>query len=129
MEIARLGIDQIGRERAGIAPEERVGERAVAPEEAREVDAHEQLGERVEQAAAEVGDARPAEEQAVRQREVEVPRDQHGLRLLAVLARRARDDADGLDHRHDLVGQRAQQPVLVARDARRQCLERVERSP
>ncbi len=52
--------------------------------------------------------------------------DQHGLRLLPVLARGARDDADGLDDGHDLVGQRAQQPVLVPRDARRQRLERVE---
>ena len=85
VQLARLGIDEVGRERAGVAPEERVRERAVAPEEAREVDAHEQLGERVEQAVAQIGDARPAEQAAIRQREVEVPRDQHGLGLVPVL--------------------------------------------
>ena len=113
MEIAGLGIDQVGRERAGIAPEERVGERAVAPEEAREVDAHEQLGERVEQALRRSATPGPLKSGRYGQREVEVPGDQHGLRLLPVRARRARDDADGLDHRHDRIGQLAQQPVLV----------------
>ena len=125
MEIARLGIDQVGRERAGIAPEERVGERAVAPEEAREVDAHEQLGERVEQAVAQVGTPGPLKSRRYGS-------EKSRCRVISTASAPggprpgARDDADGLDHRHDLVGQLAQQPVLVPRDARRQRLERVE---
>ena len=126
MQLAGLGIDEIGRERAGVAAEERVRERAVAPEEAREMDPDEQLGERVEQAVAQIRHAGPAEQAAVRQREVEVPRDQHRLGLVPVLARAARDDADGLDHRHDGIVQGAQQPVLVSRDPRRQRLERIQ---
>ena len=41
VQLARLGVDEVGRERAGIAPEERVRERAVAPEETAEVKADE----------------------------------------------------------------------------------------
>ena len=126
MQLARLGIDEIGRERARIAPEERVRERAVAPEEPREVDADEQLGERVQQAVAQIRHARAAEQAAVGQREVEVPRDQHGLGLVAVVPHVLRDHADGVDHGHDRIVQLAQQPVLEPRDARRQRLERVQ---
>ena len=127
VQIAGLGVDEVGRERARVAPEERVRERAVAPEEAGEVDAHEQLGERVEQAVAQIGHARAAEEAAVRQREVEVARDQHGFGLVAVGTRALRDDADRLDHRADRIGQLAQHPVLVPREPRGQRLERVDR--
>ncbi len=126
MQLARLGIDEVGRERAGVAPEERVRERAVAPEEAREVDAHEQLGERVEQAVAQIGHAGPAEQAAIGQREVEMPRDQHRLGLVPVGLGVLRDDADGVDDGHDRVVERAQQAVFEPRDPRRQRLERVE---
>ena len=97
------------------------------PRRTRQVDPHEQLRERVQQAVAQIGHAGPAEQAAVGQREVEVPGDQHRLRLVPVLAGTARHDADRLDDRHDRVGQLAQQPVLVPRDARRQRLERVQR--
>ena len=43
VQLAGLGVDEVGRERAGVAAEERVRERAVAPEEAAEVEADEQL--------------------------------------------------------------------------------------
>ena len=39
------------------------------------------------------------------------------------------DDADRLDDRHLLGGERPQQPVLAPRDRRRQLLERVDRRP
>src|SRR5207244_178208 len=70
VELARLGVDEIGGELARVAAEERVRERAVAPEEAREVQAREELGERVEQAVAEVGDATAGEQDPVGEREV-----------------------------------------------------------
>ena len=60
VELAGLGVDEVGGERAGVAAEERVRERAVAPEEAAEVQPDEQLGARVEQPPAQVGDARRA---------------------------------------------------------------------
>ena len=62
MELTRLGIDEIGGERARVTAEERVRERAVAPEEAAEVEADEELGARVEQPSAQVGDAAASEE-------------------------------------------------------------------
>ena len=43
VQLARLGVDEVRGERAGVAPEERVRERAVAPEEAGEVQPDEQL--------------------------------------------------------------------------------------
>ena len=125
MQLAGLGVDEVGGERARVAAEERVRERAVAPEEPAEVEAHEQLGARVEQPPAQVGDAAAREQRAVRQREVEVPRDQDGLELVAAVG----DDADRLDDRH-LVGREARSSPYSRRATRRgQLLERVERRP
>ena len=96
MELAGLGVDEVGGERARIAAEERVRERAVAPEEAAEVEAHEQLRAGVEQAPAQVGDAAAGEERPERERVVEVARDQDRVEVAAAVG----DDADGLDDRH-----------------------------
>ena len=96
MQLAGLGVDEVGGERAGIAPEERVRERAVAPEEAAEVEPDEQLRARVEQAAAQVGHAAAREERPERQRVVEVARDQDRLEPFAALG----DDSDRLDDGH-----------------------------
>ena len=79
MQLARLGVDEVRGERARVAPEERVRERAVAPEEAAEVQPDEQLGARVEEPPAQVGDAAAREEGAERERVVEVARDQRAL--------------------------------------------------
>ncbi len=83
MQLARLGVDEIGGERAGVAPEERVRERAVAPEEAAQVQAGEQLDERVQQLRAQVGNAARGEQRAVRERELEVARDQHRVEVVS----------------------------------------------
>ena len=48
VQLARLRVHEVRRERAGVAAEERVRERAVPPEEPREVEAHEQLRSGVE---------------------------------------------------------------------------------
>ena len=124
MQLARLGVDEVGGQGAGVAPEERVRERAVAPEEAAQMQAREQLDERVQQVRAQVGDAARREERAVGQRELEVARDQHGVEVV----RPAGDDADGLDDRQALAFEPAQQRPLAARRALGQLLERVERA-
>jgi hypothetical protein len=96
MPFARLRVDEVRGERARVAAEERVRERAVAPEEAGEVQPDQQLAERVEQARAQIGDpvaCVPREERAVRKREVEMAGDEDVLEVLAA----RRDDADRLD--------------------------------
>ena len=125
MELAGLGVDEIGGERARVAAEERVRERAVAPEEAAEVEADEELGARVEQPPPQVGDAAAGEERPERERVVEVARDQDRVEVAAAIG----DDADGIDHRHLVGGERAQQPVLALRQLDRQLLERVQLRP
>ena len=109
VQLARLGVDEVGGERARVAAEERVRERAVAPEEAAEVEPDEQLGAGVEQAPAQVGDAAAGEERAERERVVEVAGDQDRVEVRAAVG----DDADGLDDGHLVGGERAQQPVLA----------------
>ena len=98
VQLARLGVDEVGRQRAGVAAEERVGERAVAPEEPAQVQAREQLGQPVQEVGSEVGDAVTREEGAVGERVVEVPRDQHRVHLVGPF----RDQAHRLDDRQAL---------------------------
>ena len=49
VQLAGLGVDEVGGERAGVAAEQRVRQRAVAPVEAGQVQPDEQPGQRVEQ--------------------------------------------------------------------------------
>ena len=95
MHLARLGVDEIGGERSRIAPEERVRERAVAPEEPPEVQADEQLCAGVEQAPSQVGHAAAREKRPERERVVEMPRDQDGVEIVTSFD----DHADRLDRR------------------------------
>ena len=114
MELAGLGVDEVGRERARVAAEERVRERAVAPEEAAEVEPDQQLGARVEQPPPQVGHAAAREQRAERQRVVEVAGDQDRLEPLAALG----DDADRLDDGHLVGGEaRAAARTRAARSA------------
>ena len=69
VELARLGIDEVGGERARVATEQRVRQRHVAPEEPDDVQPHEQHGERVDQARRGVGPQRLREQRAIGQRE------------------------------------------------------------
>ena len=96
MQLAGLGVDEVSGERTGVAAEERVRERAVAPEEAAQVEPDEQLGARVEEAPPQVGDAPTREERPEGERVVEVPRDQRAFEALAAFG----DDTDRLDDRH-----------------------------
>jgi len=122
VHLGGLGVDEVCGELTSVAPEERVRQRAVAPEEPGQVEAHEQARERVEQQVERRGQDGPREHEPVWQRVVEVARHQHRLRAGAAVA----DDADRLDGRQAELGERAQQLVLALREPRRQFLERVE---
>ncbi len=124
MQLAGLGVDEVGGERAGVAAEERVRERAVAPEEAADVQPREQLGERVQQMRAQVGERGAAEERAVGKRVLEVARDQDRVEVVVASG----DDADRLDDRQRLALEAPQQRPLAARRPLGQLLQRVERA-
>ena len=98
VQLAGLGVDEVCRERAGVAPEQGVGQRHVAPPEAGEVQPDEQHGQRVDEALRGVGPQRLAEQRAVGQRELQVPGDQarrRGASPSAALP--AADHAERLD--------------------------------
>src|SRR5439155_4575619 len=122
VQLARLRVDDVRGERAGVSAEERVRQRAVAPEEASEVQPHHELGERVEEPAAQVGQAATGEERPVREGELEVAGDQDGVEVGAA----ARDDADDLHRGDRLVLEVPQQPVLALGQPLGQLLERIE---
>ena len=111
VQLAGLRVDEVGGERAGVAAEERVRERAVAPEEAAEMEAREELGERVQGVRAEIGDRRAGEERAVGQRVLEVPRDQDRVEVVAAVGH----DPDRLDDRQLLALEPAQERPLASR--------------
>ena len=96
VQLAGLGVDQVGGERARVAPEQRVGQRAVAPEEADQVQPDEQHGQRVEQPCDRVRADVRGEQRPVRQRELQVPGDQDRVERLAVGVHAVQDDADGV---------------------------------
>jgi hypothetical protein len=123
VQLARLRVDEVGGERAGVAAEERVRQRAVAPEEAGEVQPDEQLGERGANRGLGSGQRLAAEDQPVRKRELEVARDEDVRQVVAL-----RDDADRLDRGDLAVGELAEQAVLAVGERRRELLQRVERA-
>ena len=96
VQLARLRVHEVGGERARVAAEERVRQRAVAPEEPRQVKPHEQLRAGVEKPVAEVRKSGAREERAEGQRVVEMPGDQHRIERLVVTG----DHAHDLDDRH-----------------------------
>ncbi len=124
VQLACLGVDEVCRERAGVAPEERVRERAVAPEEPAQVQAREQLDERVQEVRAQVGDAGAREQSAVGQGVVEVPGDQDRVEIVAPRGH----DPDGLDDGERLSLQAAEERPLAPGGALRQLLDRVQRA-
>ena len=113
VQLAGLGVDEVRRERAGVAPEQRVGQRAVPPEEAGEVQPDEQQRQRVEQPRRGVRPQGLREQRAVGQRELQVLGDQRRLELLAVRRLAPGDDADRLDARDVEAVEPAEQAVLA----------------
>ena len=113
------------RERAGVAAEQGVRQRAVAPEEPVEVELDEQLGQGVEHRHPQLVHGLAGEQHPVGQREREVTGDEHGVERLAVVTTAAAGHADGLDHRRRTLLQVAQEPELPVGDAVLLLLERV----
>ncbi len=116
MHLAGLGVDEVRRERAGVAAEERVRQRAVAPEEADEVQPHHEHRERVDEARDGVGAQRGGEQRAVGQRELQVARDDRGRQVLAGRVGAAGDDADRVDARDVAAAELEEQVVLALGD-------------
>ena len=94
-QLAGLGVDEVRRERAGVAAEQHVGQRHVAPVEAGQVQAHQEHHDGVDQRREVLGGHAVREEAAVGQRELQVLGEQRGRQLLAL-----RVDASG----HDRLG-------------------------
>ncbi len=124
MQVARLGVHEEGGERLRVAPEQRVRQRHVTPVEPHEVQAHEEDGERVDEARGGVRAQRLAEQRAVGERELEVLGDEHGLEPLAVRVLSPGDDAHGDDARHLEPTELPEQLVLAVRDRLADLLDR-----
>jgi hypothetical protein len=102
-----LGVDQVGHHRSGVAPEEDVGERGVAPEHPSQVEPDEQHHGGVDQHLS-GGRGVPADHVPVGQRVVEVPRDQRG----DVARPPGPHETHWLDHGQPAVDQHPQRAVL-----------------
>ncbi len=128
LELAGLDVHDIGGQRTCIASEERVVERAVAPEEAGQVQPDEEARQRVEEELLWLLEAAPAEHDPERQRVLEVARDQHRRQLLGVPPAPLAHDGNRLDGGHARALEVAEQPVLALCDLVRQLLEGVVRA-
>ena len=126
--LAGLRVDQVRLKRARVVPEQRVGQRAVPPEEPGQVQPDEQFDQRVQQAVDGLDAPRVGEDRTVRRRVGEELGHQDRV---AVLLRGQRlvqvdRDPDRLDGRDVQVGQRPQYVVLAPREPFTQFLERVQ---
>jgi hypothetical protein len=109
--LAGLDVDDVRRQLAGVAPEQRVRQRAVAPVEAGQMETYQEPDQGVEQAFAQVGDgqAAPGQERTVGERVVEVPRDEHAVVAVGFPG----EHRDHLGGGQAVLGQLAQQAVLA----------------
>ena len=107
-----LGVDEIGNEIAGVSPEERVAERAITPEEADEMDANEQHGQRVDQLLVETLTTLGREQVEVGERIGEVSSDQHRVERFALCVEALVGHADEIDDRELLLFQEGEQLEL-----------------
>ena len=124
VHLAGLGVDEPGGVELAVAGEQRVGERAVAPVDAVAVQLDEQADHGVEEARAVRGPVRgqPRDEAPVLPRPHEVAGQQDRDVVVGL------GDEPGRAHRREALDLEVAQHVeLVARDARRQLLERPER--
>jgi hypothetical protein len=122
MLLAGLRVDQVSPEGSRVVAEQRVRQRAVAPEEPGQVQPHQQLDQRVEQPVGRLPDARAGEQRSVRRRVLEEPGHQDRVQVRPAVD----DDADDRDRGHVELGQRPQQPVLAPGQPFAEGLERVE---
>ena len=116
VQLTGLRVHEVRREGARVAPEQGVGQGAVAPVEARRVHPHQQGCECVQQPAGGVRAQRRGEERAIGQRELQVPGDQRRVERLAVVVDPAGEHAHCLDGGQVAALQLAQEAVLPQRD-------------
>jgi hypothetical protein len=109
-----LGVHQVGADPSGVGPEERVGQRAVAPEQPGQVQPHQQLDHGVEQLVGRAQGVAVREHVAVGHRVVEVPGDQHRVLRDPVHRWPLDTHPEHRDRRHPLRLQLPEQPVLPA---------------
>ena len=114
VQLAGLGVNEVCRERAGVAAEQGVGQGHVAPPEAREVEPHQQHRQGVDQPLCGVRAQALGEQRAVGQRELQVPGDQRGVERPTRCVDAAEDDSDRLHAGHIEALELAQQAVLAA---------------
>ena len=126
MLLAGLRVDQVRLQRARVVPEQGVGQRAVAPEKARQVQPDQQLDQRVEQPVGRLQAPGVGEDGPVGGRIAEEPGNQDRV-LVAVSGTVPVDrDADHLHGRDAELGQRPEQPVFAPRQPLAQLLEGVQ---
>ena len=126
MQLAGFGIDEIRRECTGVAPEERVRQRAVFPGKADEMQAYEQLRECVEQLVGQLGVEPARKQRAIRQRVPEVLRHQGRIELLAVVVDPFDHHPTSADDGQLALREFAQHAVLAFGHMLRQFFDRVD---
>ena len=84
VQLAGLSVDQVRGERTGVAPEQGVRQRDVAPQEADQMQPHQQDDHGVDQPVDGVLPYAAVEQRPVRQGELQMPGDQNRVERLAV---------------------------------------------
>ena len=120
VDLARLGVHEVRLHAVAVPPEQRVGERAVAPVDAAPMEVDQQPRHRVEQAVAVGAGGQPHHQPAVLERMGQVFRDEDARVPLRRLGQ-----PDRLDRRQVERLQVAQHVVLAPREVQRQFLQRV----
>ncbi len=121
-----LRVDQVGRQPSGVAPEQDVGQRAVAPHEPVEVQLHEQDSGRVEESVLLVGAPLARQEIGVRQGEVEVAGHDDALEGLAAAVGTVGHGGHGDNRGHGPVRHLPEEAVLAASGLVADLLQRVD---
>ncbi len=116
LQITGFRIHQERGERVGVAQEQHVRQRHIAPVEAGQVQTHHQHGQGVDQSFGGVRTQIAREQRTVRQRELQMLGDQNGLKRLAFTVVAAGDHRDWLYGRQFQLLQSAQQLVFAFRD-------------
>ena len=124
--LAGLRVDQVRLQRARVVPEQRVGQRAVAPEEPGQVQPDQQLDQRVEQPVGRLQAPGVGEDRPVGGRVAEEPGDQDRVLVAAPGPVPVDRDADHLHGRDAELGQRPEQPVLAPGQPLAELLEGVQ---
>ncbi len=123
-QLAGLGVDEVGGERAGVAAEQGVGQGHVTPPEAGEVQPDEEHGQGVDEALGGVRPQRLAVERAVGQRVLQVPGQQAGVERLPVRRLPPAHHPERLDARQVHPLEVAQHGVLAAGEVDLDLLDR-----